>query len=141
MRIPDAEAEGGPVAQFQQAMDDDFNTSGGLVPLFELAKELKRASNVMIHSGKADRPAALLQQQWQTLVCLAQVLGLGASPDDVASPAAALGDTEVEAKIAQRRAAKQAKNYAEADQIRDDLSALGIVLVDKPGGITEWHRG
>ena len=39
-----------------------------------------------------------------------------------------------------RRAAKSAKNYAEADGIRDDLAAKGIELIDKPGGVTEWIR-
>ncbi|MEO0407819.1 MAG: cysteine--tRNA ligase [Cyanobacteria bacterium P01_A01_bin.135] len=137
MRMPESDA----VAQFQQAMDDDFNTSGALVPLFELAKELKRAGNVIVHSGEPDRNPEALRQQWQTLVCLAQVLGLEASAQDVEQPTAALDDAAIEAKIAQRRAAKQAKNYAEADQIREELSGLGVVLVDKPGGVTEWHRG
>ncbi|MGF1537767.1 MAG: cysteine--tRNA ligase [Elainellaceae cyanobacterium] len=136
MRIPDSKA----TAQFQQAMDDDFNTSSALVPLFELAKDLKRASNLIVHAGQADRDADQLRQQWQTLTCLAQVLGLQVSPDEQEEPAVTLGDAEIEAKIQQRRAAKQAKNYAEADQIREQLSAQGVVLVDKPGGVTEWHR-
>ncbi len=121
-------------------MDDDFNTSGALVPLFELAKALKRASNLIVHAGQADSDAVPLRQQWQSLVALAQVLGLEVSAADARTPALALDAADIETKIQQRREAKQAKKYAEADQIREQLSAQGVVLVDKPGGVTEWHR-
>ncbi|MGF1512334.1 MAG: cysteine--tRNA ligase [Elainellaceae cyanobacterium] len=136
MRMPESEA----TVQFQQAMDDDFNTSGALVPLFELAKALKRASNLIVHAGQADSDAQYLRQQWQTLICLAQVLGLQIQPDEAGAPEPTLTAAAVEAKIQQRRAAKQAKDYARADEIREQLSAQGVVLVDKPGGVTEWHR-
>ena len=46
----------------------------------------------------------------------------------------------IEAAISARKAAKQAKNFAEADRIRAELSDQGIELIDKPGGITEWRR-
>jgi len=49
-------------------------------------------------------------------------------------------DGAIEAAIEARKAAKAAKNFAEADRIRDELSAQGIELIDKPGGITEWRR-
>jgi cysteinyl-tRNA synthetase len=71
-----------PVQAFQTAMDDDFNTAGALAVLFDLAKELRRAGNLMTHAGQADTDAGSLRQQWQTLVCLAQVLGLEAQPRD-----------------------------------------------------------
>ena len=51
-----------------------------------------------------------------------------------------LSPQEIEAKIAARIAAKQAKNYAEADRIRAELLEAGIALEDKPGGSTEWRR-
>ena len=54
--------------------------------------------------------------------------------------AAAVGPAAIDAAIASRQAAKAAKNYAVADQIRDELSAQGIELIDKPGGITDWIR-
>ena len=52
------------------------------------------------------------------------------------------GDDEasIDAAVAARTAAKAAKNFAEADRIRDELTAQGIELIDKPGGITEWRR-
>jgi cysteinyl-tRNA synthetase len=46
----------------------------------------------------------------------------------------------IEAKIADRTAAKRAKNYAEADRIRAQLLDAGVALEDKPGGLTEWRR-
>lgn len=128
------------VQEFQTAMDDDFNTSGALAVLFDLAKELRRAGNLITHEGKADTEADTLRQQWQTLVCLAQVLGLEAQPQDTQASEAGLSDAAIEDLIAQRNAARKAKNFAEADRIRDELQAQGITLLDKAGGITTWHR-
>jgi cysteinyl-tRNA synthetase len=42
--------------------------------------------------------------------------------------------------IADRQAARKSKNFAESDRIRDELQTQGITLIDKPGGVTEWHR-
>lgn len=137
MRIDRANAA---VEEFQTAMDDDFNTSGALAVLFDLAKELRRAGNLITHEGKADTDSDTLRQQWQILVCLAQVLGLEAQPQDTQPSEAGLADAAVEDLIAQRNAARKAKNFAEADRIRDELQAQGITLLDKAGGITNWHR-
>jgi cysteinyl-tRNA synthetase len=127
------------VSRFQAAMDDDFNTSAGLVILFELAKDLKRAGNLLTHEGHTDVSADVLREQWQSLVGLAQVLGLKTQPDTPKSPATGLSDTEIEGLIQDRQAARQAKNYAESDRIRDYLNAQGITLIDQSIG-TRWHR-
>ncbi|KMY86701.1 Cysteinyl-tRNA synthetase [Candidatus Paraburkholderia calva] len=122
-----------PNAQrFQFAMNDDFNTPVAVSVLFDLASEVNRT-----------RDAALARQ----LKGLANVLGLleresrvflqqvgGTSAEQSMTP------HEIETKIAERIAAKQAKNYAEADRIRDALLEAGIALEDKPGGSTEWRR-
>ena len=129
-----------PVQAFQTVMDDDFNTAGGLAVLFDLAKELRRAGNLITHAGKADTDSDTLRQQWQTLVCLAQVLGLAAKPSEPAGPEEELSDAAIEALLEQRREARKAKNFTEGDRIRDELQAQGITLIDKPGGVTEWHR-
>ncbi len=51
-----------------------------------------------------------------------------------------LTDAQIEAHIAARIAARQAKDWAESDRIRDELVAVGIILEDKPGGVTVWRR-
>ncbi|MBE9156199.1 cysteine--tRNA ligase [Nodosilinea sp. LEGE 06152] len=137
MRI---DRDSAPVQAFQTAMDDDFNTAGGLAVLFDLAKDLRRAGNVITHTGEADTGSATLRQRWQTLVCLAQVLGLEAQPDVESASEGGLSDAEVEDLLTQRREARAAKNFAEGDRIRDVLQNAGITLIDKPGGVTEWHR-
>ena len=135
--------------QFQTAMDDDFNSPGGLAVLFELAKELRKVGNVLTHQGQVEIDAADLRQNWQTLVCLASVLGLAVTAESNASSAqgqtsdtgtAGLSDTEIEALLEDRQVARKAKNFAEADRIRDQLKESGIVLIDQPGGKTQWHR-
>jgi len=136
MRI---ELESESVQRFQTSMDDDFNTSGGVAVLFELAKDLRKEGNILTHEGKTETDVRTLRQQWQTLVVLAEVLGLAAKP--VEAERLALSAGEIEALIQQRQTAKQAKNFAEGDRIRDQLKAQGILLVDKPGGVTEWHPG
>ncbi|MEM6599063.1 MAG: cysteine--tRNA ligase [Cyanobacteria bacterium P01_C01_bin.69] len=134
----DVELVSESVEQFQAYMDDDFNTSGAIAVLFGLAKELQRQGNLIVHEGKPDADVAILQQQWQTLVKLAGVLGLEAQTVETAT--GSLSDDEIDSLVAQRVAAKQNKNYAESDRIRDELSEQGITLIDKPGGITDWHR-
>ncbi|MEL6551879.1 MAG: cysteine--tRNA ligase [Cyanobacteria bacterium J06621_11] len=133
------ELESSAVGQFQASMDDDFNTSGAIAVLFGLAKELQRQNNLIIHEGKPDATPAKLQQQWKTLTALADVLGLEAQATETAA-ADGLSDEVIDSLIEQRAAAKKDKNYAESDRIRDELSAQGITLIDKPGGVTAWHR-
>jgi cysteinyl-tRNA synthetase len=126
-------------AQFQAAMDEDFNTSAGLAVLFGIAKELQRERNLLVHEGSITVASNVLEQQWHTLVELAEVLGLVAQADTTDAPAG-LSETEIEALIAQRAAAKSAKDFDAADRIRAELQAQGISLIDKSGGLTLWHR-
>ncbi len=120
-----------PHAQrFAEAMNDDFNTPIALAVLFDLATEVNRHHD-----------AALARQ----LKGLAAVLGLlGREPHAFlqggAPAAGGMTDGDVDAQIAARAQAKKDKNFAEADRIRADLLAKGIVLEDKPGGVTEWRR-
>ncbi|MBC6423674.1 MAG: cysteine--tRNA ligase [Hormoscilla sp. SP5CHS1] len=128
------------VVKFQMAMDDDLNTPGALAVLFELAKELKREGNILVHAGITETDPQILQEQWYTLVSLAKVLGLEARLEEEKTAADGLSDAEIEALIEQRSQARKAKNFAEGDRIRNELQARGITLLDKPGGITSWHR-
>ena len=125
--------------RFINAMDDDLNSSGGLAVLFDLAKPLRALANRLERGEDAALPAPelnALEGRWQLLRHLAAVLGLRSE----AEAASSLDDGAIDAAIAARKAAKAAKNYAEADRIRDELAAQGVELIDKPGGMTEWIR-
>jgi cysteinyl-tRNA synthetase len=112
-------------ARFQAAMNEDFGTPEAVAVLFELAGEVNRTRSPQT-SGllKALGLLGLLQDNPETF------LQAGASLDEDA----------IQAHIAARAAAKAAKNFAEADRIRQELAALGVVLKDSPSGTT-WERG
>ena len=120
---------------FKAAMDDDFNTPGGLAVVFELAKELRRVGNILAHGGEISEDPQQLQQQWTTLVELAGVLGLESHRDESAE-VDSLTDEAIYEFIRQRQAARQAKNFSEADRIRDELKRQNVTLVDQPSGTT-----
>ena len=127
------------VERFQETVNNDFNFPGGLTVLFELAKELRREGNIIVHEGKTETSPDELQRQWQTLVTLAGVLGLEAEIEAETQTSNGLSDAEIEAKIQQRQEARKGKNFAESDRIRDELQAQGITLIDSRDG-TRWHR-
>ena len=126
--------------RFQDAVNDDFNFAGGLAVLFEIAKDLRRERNLLMHTGSTKIPLEELIEAWQTLVELAEVLGLGMDSPPL-EKSVGLSDGEIEALIQQRKAARQSKNYPESDRLRDLLQDQGIVLIDGNNGETKWHRG
>lgn len=127
--------------RFQEAVDDDFNFAEGLAVLFEIAKELRKEGNILVHQGQTETSPKILQEQWVTLVELCQVLGLEADINEVKQEVSnGLNDEDIEGLIEQRKMARKNKNYAEGDRIRDELKEQGIILVDQPGGVTTWHR-
>lgn len=121
-------------SRFVTVMNDDFNTPEAIAILFELAAEVNKAS------GEEKRDLARELKQ------LAKFLGLlqrepKAFLQAGGGSAAADNDTvAIEAAIQARADAKQAKDFGRADQIRQELLSKGIVLEDKPGGVTLWRR-
>ncbi|MGP9687437.1 cysteine--tRNA ligase [Halomonas sp. AOP25-F1-15] len=118
--------------RFTQVMDDDFNSPEALAVLFELARELNRAKQEK--PEEAPRLAAELKQLGAILGLLQQVPLTFLQGAQLAMP---LSESEINAKIAQRIAAKANKDFAQADAIRDELAALGIILKDAREG-TSW---
>jgi cysteinyl-tRNA synthetase len=137
---PDAEAWR---AQFASAMDDDFNTPKALAVLQLLARAINEAKA----AGSA--------------TCLLQAAGLGAvfrelatllgicqlDPEQwfrLAAPGVAgqgaADDTAISTAVAARREAKRARNFQEADRLRQELAEAGVILEDKPDGTTLWRR-
>ena len=120
------------VAKFRKAMDDDFNTPEALPVLFELAKELNRVKDS--DAEQAGKLAYLLRS-------VAEVLGV-AQQDPEAFLQGGQADDEVahiEALIAKRNEARASKDWAAADEARDALNALGVVLEDSAGKTT-WRK-
>ena len=119
-----------PFAQrFAEAMNDDFNTPIAIACLFELVTEINREHSPVLarQLKKLAGVIGLLERDPQVF------LHGGGSADG-------LSDDDVAAQIAARTEAKKNKDFAQADKIRTDLLAQGIVLEDKPGGLTEWRR-
>jgi len=129
--------------RFIAAMDDDLNTAAALAVLFDLARPLRALANRLERGDQAAADEARgdeLQARGALLAELAAVFGLKAErPSQGAS--AGPSDAEIEGLIAQRRAAKAARDFAAADRLREQLRTQGIELIDRPGGVTEWLRG
>ncbi|MGI9229164.1 MAG: cysteine--tRNA ligase [Gammaproteobacteria bacterium] len=121
------------LGRFEAGMDDDFNSREAITLLHELAGELNR---------QPDKGSRTAQDLAATLRHLGGILGLLQDDAEVFLKDGGGDDTDdagVQALIDQRDAAKAAKNYAEADQIRERLQAMGIILEDSATG-TSWRR-
>ena len=116
-------------AKFQEAMDNDLNTSLGITALYDVLKAKTNDATKLALLADFDRVLGL-----RLLETAEKTRKAEAAPAE-----AAAHDPEIEAAIEARKAAKKAKNYAEADRIRDELKARGIELIDTPQGTT-WKR-
>ena len=117
--------------RFRQAMDDDFNTPEACAVLFDLASELNRSKSPAL-AGQLRALGGLLGLLKRDPQVFLQATPADASDGDWSAD-------KIEAQIAERIAAKKAKNFAEADRIRAELLEAGIVLEDGPQGTT-WRR-
>ncbi len=120
--------------QFEEAMDDDFNTAGAMSVLHAVASELNQARRD--NDNEAARNLAAV------LVRLGGVLGLLQQDPEAffqAEGVAELGPEQIEALIEARANARKEKNFAEADRIRDELLEKGIILDDSREG-TSWRK-
>ncbi len=121
---PAGPLDDGAVEQFRAAMDDDLGTPDALAVVFDLVS----AGNSALDAG--DEPAASVAAS--TARHLLDVLGIGES-------AQGSGDDDVDALVAERESARQARDFETADRIRDQLHAQGIEVEDTPAGAV-WRR-
>lgn len=129
----DYDATDPAVDKFNQAMDDDFNTPEALAVLFDLANQVNRV--------RAEDPAGALRKA-AVFKGLANILGLlTADPEEFLQAGATAEDdgVDIDTLIVARKTARENKDWAEADRIRDALDAMGIVVEDKDGR-TIWRR-
>ena len=137
-QVPDAHIEvldsNNPWAKrFADSMNDDFNTPEAIAVLFDLASEMNRAqgqekqslANTLKSLGNS---LNFLQREPTSFLQSGTKQNDGITPD------------QIEEQIEARKQAKQAKDFAKADLIRKSLLEQGIILEDKPSGITEWRR-
>jgi cysteinyl-tRNA synthetase len=126
---PNAPLDSAAVDAFNDAVDDDLATPSGVAVIFDTV----RRANAAIDAG--DDPAA--RSLVATVHALAGALGLELQGERGASDRG--GDAEIDALVAARTAARAAKDFTEADRIRDELTARGIVVEDTAAGPV-WRR-
>ncbi len=112
--------------RFDEAMDDDFNTADALSVIFELVKFVN--TNVGAAGSKA-----FLQALKEEVIMLSDICGL------IVEKKAEILDSDIEQLIAERQTARKEKNFARADEIREELLAEGIILEDTREGV-KWKR-
>lgn len=116
---------------FEAAMDDDFNVQNALTAIYELLPVV----NSNVNSAASDKEA--LKTFVKNLKAWLLVFGVDAGR--LVKSESSEDDSEIEALVAERTKARQEKNWARSDEIRDQLQAMGIVLKDTPQG-TRWSR-
>ena len=123
-------------AAFNAAMDDDFNTPEAFAVIQGVARELNTA--------KMQGKVAEVPRLAATLRAMGGVLGIlqqeAAAYLKRAVGNAGLSDAAIAQLLSRRSAARAAKDFAESDRIRDTLSAAGVLIEDKPGGLSTWRR-
>ena len=114
------------VADFERAMDDDFNTADAIAAVFDLVKYINTTAD-------GSRSGEYLDSLYARLQTLTDVLGIIVDKEEE------MLDADIEAMIEKRQAARKERNFALADQIRDELLAKGIILEDTREGV-KWKK-
>ncbi len=114
------------VKKYEEAMEDDFNTADAIAAIFEIVK----LANT---NADAKSTKAFVQFLFDKIVGLSDILGL------IVNKKEEVLDEEVEKLIEERQAARKAKDFAKADEIRDKLADMGIILKDTREGV-QWKR-
>ena len=125
-------------------MDDDFNTGGGIAALFDLVRALNKYiddEKLEEQTNRTDAKLEKLNEGVKRLRELTSTLGLFRNPPQEPSGS---GDDELTGKLVEllielRTESRKKKDFATADQIRNRLTEIGVILEDRPGG-TEWSR-
>lgn len=117
--------------QFRKELDDDFNTAGALGVVFSVVKAVN--THLKDHGTPDGEGLAKAEHFFRLVEEIMEVLGIA----DMAHPTE--GDTEIDALVARRQDARKRKDFSEADTIRSELEAKGIVLEDTAEG-TRWKR-
>lgn len=126
------------MADFYEAMDDDFNTALAIGYMFTLSKEINVYANQVINKG-AEYDGANFKRLLDTYEKMASVIGIFEGSLEMPQRDDTISSAEIEALIAERTEAKKAKNWGRADEIRDILKAKGIILEDSATG-TKWKK-
>ena len=134
--LPDAGTDVDVVDRFQAAMDDDLGSPQALAIIFDAVRDANRALDAEDDGAAATLTAAALE-----LACaLGLTLGRDSAPGGSRGAADEGEDAEIDELVDRRLAARESRDFAEADRIRDELATRGIALEDTPHG-TSWRRG
>lgn len=126
------------MADFCEAMDDDFNTALAIGYMFTLSKEINIYANNVINKGAA-YDKGHFEHVMDVYRDMAKVIGIFEGSLEMPVKEGELSPEAIEALIAERAEAKKAKNWAKADEIRDSLKEQGIILEDSAAG-TKWKK-
>ena len=126
------------MADFCEAMDDDFNTALAIGYMFTLSKEINIYANNVINKGAA-YDKGHFEHVMDVYRDMAKVIGIFEGSLEMPVKEGELSPEAIEALIAERAEAKKAKNWARADEIRDSLKEQGIILEDSAAG-TKWKK-
>ncbi|GIS98656.1 MAG: cysteine--tRNA ligase [Acidimicrobiales bacterium] len=133
--LPDAGSDVDVVDRFRTAMDDDLGSPQALAVIFDAVRDANRALD-----AENDETAAALTATVLELACaLGLELGRDSAPGGSGSTTDEGDDAEIDELVNRRLAAREPRDFAEADRIRNELAARGIALEDTPHG-TSWRR-